>query len=265
MNQKSRIFPGLVGAVAVGLSCTACLGTSALNTAQYAQEPPPPLTLSQTASLPHYNSARPITSDVPIRLQDNAVQSFPSPQTGATLPSERSGSNGIDLTVRGFAQSINPDRNASLANSTRRDANYSLVATRENTGLALDLAVRPHVSVDETDEFRSSSVGAQVRIGQNLDQRGRNADNSSWYFFAGADGEALVWDVQRVGAIGLTDGLVTLQDRVTVGDVQAGVAWESPAGQMSVSYIERDYEYRNGAISRSGEEDFVALTLTWRR
>ena len=265
MNPKSRIFLGLVGAVAVGLSCTACLGTTSLNTAQYADEPSSPVALAETASSLRYNSARPITPDTPILLQHSALQDLSPAPIGPPLPRAGSRASGIDLTVSGFAQSVNPDRYPSIDSTTRRDATYSLVAARERTGLGLDLAVRPHVSVDETSEFRSSSVGAQVRIGQNLDQRGQNADNSSWYFFAGADGEALVWDVQRVGAIGLTEGLVTLQDRVTVGDVQAGVAWESPAGQMSVSYIERDYEYRNGAISRSGEEDFVALTLTWRR
>ena len=274
-----RIYT-LLAAGAFGLSCTACLGPSVLSSSA----------ISTTSPL--YEANNQATGSEPIRLgpaepysgrhgayegtinlqTQNQEQnnSFSYSGFDASSRNPMGQISGVDLTVAEFAQattnSVSPlfgqDVTGRFSEGNHIDASYDFIANSETTGLGLDLSINPRFSVDETGEFRSTRAGAEIRVGTNLDLRGQNTNNSNWYFFAGADGEAVVWDVQRAGASGAN---VSLQDRVTVGDVQAGVAWESSAGQMSISYIEREYQYRNGSISRSGEEDFVAFTMTWRR
>lgn len=284
MGHGMRLGVGLFSAATLGLSCTACLSSSSFYTGKWSSLPPPGYSYTTEAEPDIVRLSRTPSPQNEFRQSDRdgrlPVQ-FQSQSQGAPIVRGASRSpvgqaNGIDIATAGFARSVS-DRSIStnyprltpIGNQTYQaetvDANYEILADSRSTGLGVDVSVRPHVSIDRSENFRSTRAGAEVRIGQDLDRRGKATKNSKVYLFAGADGEALVWDVRRIGSAGLTNGLVTLQDRVTVGDVQAGVAWESPAGQMSISYIEREYEYRNGAISRSGEEDFVALTLTWRR
>lgn len=288
LAQGKRILIAAVTASAVGLSCTACLSTSATRLQPAAPQKQAQLNYAQPLSTTEraaVNAPQHAISTVH-QIPPTSVQ----PQQALQLNSSRyvtndggqlqTGSNirpfgevsGIDLTVAEFAQStrngaaspLSLDRRWKQEDVQKIDAQYTFVAPKADTGLGLDLAVRPHVTINSQGDVKTTRAGAEVRVGQNLDLRGQTAKNSNWYFFAGADGEAIVWDVQQSGR-SLNNGQVTLQDKVTVGDVQAGIAFNSPAGQMSVSYIQRDFEYRNGAISRSGEEEFAAVTLTWRR
>ena len=192
-------------------------------------------------------------------LQDTFYRTNPKPAAASASTAYR-----IETSPgTTFGPAPAPSYRENFDQTEQIDASYTFVANSQKTGLGLDLALKPRLSVNDEGALKTTRAGAEVRVGQNLDLRGKNARNANWYFFAGADGEAVVWDIQRTGA-DITNGQVTLQDRVTIGDVQAGIAWESPAGQMSISYISREFEYRNGAISRSGEEDFAAVTLSWR-
>ena len=260
MKQGMRRILTLFSAGALGLSCTGCLAPSVLHSSSSDQQ---------------YSSTGRSEDPELVRLSDahQAQRATPTrPATSYPITRTPRRVSGVDMAVSEFAEAsqgriaspYSNDFSGADRETNSIDAQYGLVANSERTGLGLDLSVNPHISVDQTGGMRSTRAGAEVRIGANLDRRGSTPDNSNWYFFAGADGEAVVWDVQRAGSARIVDGdLFSLQDRVTVGDVQAGVAFESPAGQMSVSYIEREYQYRNGAISRSGEEKFVALTLSW--
>ncbi|MAK61482.1 MAG: hypothetical protein CMK09_10915 [Ponticaulis sp.] len=272
MKYEMRLMLSLVAAAALGLSCTACLAPSALNdTAQtsvsttlYAQSDQTDTDLIHTGMTSPV-SLSPVLNESVRRQNQTQLQSSVARPLGEA--------NGIDLAVAGFTQSLTEipayrSRNTftpEYEDRQRFDASYTLYANSDQTGLGLDLSVSPHISFDEVGNMQSTRAGAEVRIGYDLDRRGKSTKNSNWYLFAGADGEALVWDVQRARTRGIADGQLTLQDQVTVGDVQAGVGWETNAGHMSVSYIEREYHYKNGAIARTGEEDFVALTLSWRR
>lgn len=271
-------------ASAIGLSCAGCLSSSSMQTPALA-----PTAVSQQVSMPERNTdvirltsnpyagdGQTYVSEPQYQHQDN-VQApyyryqYNNPNDFQSSNAPLGSSSGIDLTIAEFAQANSPygsspltlDREWREYDKSRIDAEYTFVANKADTGLGLDLSVSPRVSFDTNGDVRTTRAGAEVRVGANLDLRGQNARNSNWYFFAGADGEAVVWDVQR-GGNSLIDGQFTLQDKVTIGDVQAGIGFESPAGHMSVSYINREYEYRNGEIARSGDEDFVALTLTWR-
>ncbi len=284
LRLGTKIFVAATLTSAIGLSCTACLSTPATYDTIAVRSGQTDIVLPKA------------DSDEPIRLASSKMahqpirQLPPAPQPKQHQPLQFSSSSyiqpssnqidtgasfrpvgevsGIDITVAEFAQSTSSplkyQGSWQKEDVQKIDAGYTFIANKQDTGLGLDLAVRPHVSINAQGDVRTTRAGAEVRVGQNLDLRGQKARNSNWYFFAGADGEAVVWDVQRRGS-SLTDGQVTLQDKVTIGDVQAGIAFQSPAGQMSISYIQREFEYRNGAISRSGEEEFAAVTLTWRR
>ncbi len=143
-------------------------------------------------------------------------------------------------------------------------ADFAFGASRQDTGLAFDIGLAPRVRVREEGQFRSRSLGAQLRIGRDFDQRGTNAVADSWYVFAGAEGEALVWEA---GEYGLTNvsGAMALRDQVTVGDMQAGVSFQRGPGQLSFSYIRREVEFsdRNGGTSE--DEDFAGVSFTLRQ
>jgi hypothetical protein len=104
-------------------------------------------------------------------------------------------------------------------------ASWEFKAPARKTGFGLDIAVEPRTSVNKTKQHESRRTGAEVRLGQmadKLDQRGTNKRVDNWYMFVGTDNEALVWDV---GDKGLNFGGVALRDQLTVGDIQAGVAF----------------------------------------
>ncbi|MEH6693877.1 MAG: hypothetical protein V7675_02490 [Hyphomonas sp.] len=137
-------------------------------------------------------------------------------------------------------------------------------APRAMTGLKFDVGVAPRIAVRDDGEVLSQRVGGEVRIGRDLNILDKNGQPQGWYIFAGADGEALVWDA---GATSFTPNLndMSLTDQVTVGDMQAGVSIQRAGGELSLSYIRREvkYEDRNGSFSNT--EDFAGVSFTMRR
>jgi hypothetical protein len=132
------------------------------------------------------------------------------------------------------------------------------------TGLNFDVGVAPRIAVREEGELLSQRVGGEVRIGRDFNILGKDGQPQGWYIFAGADGEALVWDAGNTSfAPNLND--MSLTDQVTVGDMQAGVSIQRAGGELSLSYIRREvkYEDRNGSISDT--EDFAGVSFTMRR
>jgi len=111
-------------------------------------------------------------------------------------------------------------------------------------------------------------TGAEFRLGSNLDDRdlrgkSRSARAPSWYFFVGAENEALVWNVADQRAM---DG-ASLRDQATVGDLQVGVAWSTGEGaQISLGLVERELRYNDIAGNSDVEmrEQFGAFSYTLR-
>ncbi|MEP6343866.1 MAG: hypothetical protein ABJ275_11185 [Maricaulaceae bacterium] len=129
----------------------------------------------------------------------------------------------------------------------------------------IDLQLIPRASLSFGDEHSSALVGAVVKIGEDL--RDIDPDDSNkWYLFAGADAEALTYSTQ--GASRLTAGQFNLQDRIIVGDAQAGFGYKIGDADISLAYIRRDvnsYGLEPGDAAISYTEDAAALSLTWRR
>ena len=58
---------------------------------------------------------------------------------------------------------------------------------------------------------------------------------------------------------------MALRDQVTVGDMQAGVSFTRGDGQLSLSYIRREVEYKERGIRGEETEDFAGVSFTLRR
>jgi len=142
-------------------------------------------------------------------------------------------------------------------------AQLALSAPASQTGLGFDVGIAPRVEITRDGQFESKRFGGEVRIGQNFDKRGMADPDSGWYLFAGADGEALVWEPDQVA--GVAAGDMALRDKVTVGDVQAGVSIQRGLGQLSFSYIRREVEYHERNMGASENEDFAGVSFTIRR
>lgn len=147
-------------------------------------------------------------------------------------------------------------------------AELSFGASAAETGLGLDFEVAPRAQIETNRAGNNvSRTGGEVRIGKNFsdrDLRGTNADTPSWYFFVGADNEALVWNLADERSV----SGVSLHDQVTVGDLQAGVAWSTWTGsQMSLGLVEREMSYAdaNGDNDIKLREQFAAFSFTLRR
>jgi len=144
---------------------------------------------------------------------------------------------------------------------TRRDDSLKLGLTdtfRTRSEKGLDLSLTPRASMRFNDELSSTAVGAVIEIGEDL-REGSEFENNTWYFFAGADAEALTYSPNSVGRI--TAGQFHLQDRIIVGDAQAGLGYRIGDADVSLSYMRRE---------ASGEEykfveDAAALSFTWKR
>ena len=124
--------------------------------------------------------------------------------------------------------------------------------------VGLDLTLTPRASLRYNDNGSSALVGAVVEIGENL-RKGSELDNNTWYFFAGADAEALTYSPNSVSR--LTSGQFHLQDRIIVGDAQAGLGYRIGDTDISLSYLRREAT----AEDFSFKEDAAALSFTWKR
>ena len=141
----------------------------------------------------------------------------------------------------------------------------SFSASGESTGLGLDMSFTPRAQIERNRAGSNvARTGAEFRVGSNLvdrDLRGTKTAAPSWYFFVGADNEALVWNVSDQTAM---DG-ASLRDQATVGDLQVGVAWSTGMGaQLSLGLVERKLRYNDIAGDQDVKmrEQFVAASYT---
>lgn len=143
----------------------------------------------------------------------------------------------------------------------RRDGRVGLGVSDTFTAKSkkgLDLSLKPRAAMAFEDGNRSARVGAVVEIGKDL-REGSELQNNTWYFFAGADAEALSYSPNSVSRI--TSGQFHLQDRIIVGDAQAGLGYRIGDADVSLSYMRREAT----AEDFNFVEDAAALSFTWKR
>ncbi|GGX68499.1 hypothetical protein GCM10011309_17850 [Litorimonas cladophorae] len=159
----------------------------------------------------------------------------------------------LDLTDPGCANGSG----ACLRRSDQMD--LGLTDTfRRRSEKGLDLSLTPRASLRFDDEISSTAVGAVIEIGEDL-RTGSEFKSNTWYFFAGADAEALTYSPSSVGRI--TSGEFHLQDRIIVGDAQAGLGYRIGDADVSLSYMRREASTEEFTY----KEDAAALSFTWKR
>jgi hypothetical protein len=189
---------------------------------------------------------------------------FSSSLNGAIidLPAESVGSRLFDLDMSNL--SCVTGEKGCLRRTDMLDLGYSKSLTTKLDG-KLDIQLTPRASVSFNDESSSAVVGALVRIGDDL-REDSDLKSNTWYMFAGADAEAVTYAPGSVRRI--ASGDFHLQDRVIVGDAQAGVGYRIGEADLSLGYFRREVtsfgrELNSGSISF--KEDAAALSFTWRR
>ena len=181
--------------------------------------------------------------------------SLVSPLNALDLPAESIGSTLFKLDLADTTCLTGGE--GCLSRDETLDFGYTKAFTsRSQRGL--DLSLTPRAALRFNDESSSAVVGAVVEIGEDL-RKGSDLDNNTWYFFAGADAEALTYSPNSVGR--LTSGQFHLQDRIIVGDAQAGLGYRIGDADVSLSYLRREAT----AEDFSFKEDAAALSFTWKR
>jgi len=139
----------------------------------------------------------------------------------------------------------------------RIDVGYAKNITHGAQG-GFNLQLTPRAGVRFDQESQSAVVGAVIRIGDNL-REGSEMDSDTWYFFAGADAEAITYTPSSLRR--LTSGAFHLQDRIIVGDAQAGLGYRLGTADLALTYFKR----QASAEGFKYDEDAAALSITWKR
>ena len=144
----------------------------------------------------------------------------------------------------------------------------ALTASRA-AGLPVDvsLAQRGSFAANAQGDIERRSRGSELRLGRGLSHSRRALpsffDPPSVYLFAASDDEAITW---RPGSSsgGQSPGFA-LQDRVEIGDMQAGLTYEAGPFQASLAYVKRKVSARTAGVGTvSHDESFTGVTLTMR-
>lgn len=178
------------------------------------------------------------------------------------VPSESTSLFNLDFSGSGC---FTNDPSCSDARFESSEIGYSTPSYLKLNSKGLGIELTPSASLRFDDDQSSTVVGALVKIGDDL-RRDSEFNNNTWYFFAGADAEALTY--RPNSASGLTRGNFNLQDRIIVGDAQAGVGYRIGDADLSLSYMRREvsgFSSSNTSDDVSFKEDAATLSFTWRR
>ena len=240
-----------------GLLLASCLGCSDLAMGPRAE--PAPVVENAVAPVRMFGG---VDADTDIL---NGIQLRAPIQLSAAFGPESLSGPGAAGRVRALDLSVPAPIRAERSESL--SAEMAFGGSRDLMGVGFDFEVAPRAQIQRNRAGKSvANLGYEVRLGRGLaerDQRGADVAAPSWYFYVGADSEALVWNLaDRRSMAG-----VTLRDQVTVGDLQLGVAWTTAlGGQMSAGVVERKFSYVDltGDRDVSQRERFAALSYTRR-
>ena len=155
-----------------------------------------------------------------------------------------------------------------FAGERPREMRYgiSVTAQRGSGPEAIEFAFTPRAAITASSGGRTTSTGAEIRVGQGISGTG-DRPKHAWYVFAGADNQAVTWDPRQRGSSDLMD-LFKPRDALIVGDVQAGVGYHVWGAQASLAYVRREFSYERatpGMGEAKSSENFAAFSLALRR
>ncbi|MBY0563629.1 MAG: hypothetical protein K2P58_05510 [Hyphomonadaceae bacterium] len=139
------------------------------------------------------------------------------------------------------------------------------VIARASDDLGLTFAPRAGLTVDRDGDISGRSSGAELRLGRVLSNRdNERSSEPTWYLFAASEDEALTWRPGARNDFGGVSPSFGVEERVDIGDLQAGVSYERDGWQASLAYVEREYSIRSGSRTHRHEESFTGVTWTMR-
>jgi hypothetical protein len=146
-----------------------------------------------------------------------------------------------------------------------RDVELAVVASGAG-GFDVAFAQRRGFGFNNEGDLARESRSSELRLGRGLRDmpRDRPSSTARWYVFAASEDEALVWQPGARSEFGGAGNSFALQDRVEIGDMQAGITYEQHGLQTSLAYVEREISVYAGNRSFTQDEDFAGLTLTYR-
>src|SRR5262245_29670981 len=171
----------------------------------------------------------------------------------------------LDLSVRDDASPRFSaiDRSTPTNATDQRRVELELAAGGAGSPIDVSIAQRASLGADHNGDLDRQGRGSELRVGRGLvDERG--ARNST-YVFVASDNEALTWQPGNRSEFGGRASSFSMQDRVEVGDLSAGVTWERDGVQTSLAYVEREQSTRVGNQTYSQDESFAGVTVTMRR
>lgn len=124
----------------------------------------------------------------------------------------------------------------------------------------LDVGLSPRAGIALGDDGTAARAGATVRFGRYLGEL--EADQPAWWFFAGAERQALLYDPGQGFDV---RGALAMQPYAMVGDAQAGVAMRVRGADVSFAYVHRETRYALPQEDWETSEGFAAFSLTWKR
>lgn len=191
-----------------------------------------------------------------------APVSFEDPLAALTAPPPS-----IDVSLRDEIRPrfANP---AETANGERpRRLELEVAAGGADSPVDVSVAQRASVGSNENGDIDRRGSGSELRVGRGLvrDNRAGEDTRTSVYMFVASDNEALTWQPGSRNEFGGAGAALSLEDRVDVGDLSAGVTYERNGVQASLAYVEREESTRVGNQSFSQDQSFTGVTVTMRR
>jgi hypothetical protein len=152
----------------------------------------------------------------------------------------------------------------------RRRYELALATSGQVAGMPVDVAIaqRASVSANAEGDISRQTRGAELRLGRGVNMKRWETpswDKPAWYMFLASDDEAITWRPGVRNAFGDSGAAFALQDRVEIGDMQAGVTFEAGGLQASLAYVQRQIHARSGSRTLSQDENFAGVTVTMRR
>lgn len=159
--------------------------------------------------------------------------------------------------------SFSPSESRDRTNDGERRYEVAVVA-RDVGGIDVAFAQRGGLGFDDEGELNSERRGTELRLGRLGANADQPSDQPTWYIFAASEDEALTWRPGVRNEFGGVSSSFGLEQRIEIGDLQAGVTYERNGWQASFAYVEREISAQNGSRTVYQDETFTGVTLTLR-
>ena len=151
--------------------------------------------------------------------------------------------------------------------SSGDDRQYQLqVVAHAGSGFDVTFAHSGGLGFNDQGDISRQRHGSELRLGRALASmpQDRGSATPRWYIFAASEDQALIWRPGGRNEFGLSGPSFALQDRVEIGDRQAGLTYEAHGWQASLAYVEREIRVRASGRNFNQDEAFTGVTLTMR-